>query len=209
MFNPSTDRQSTASNPARSGIRATSAEQGSALQTILVVLAAIAIVGLAFFAVLRFSAKPVEPTGSIEQLAVFPIHRNSMMGGGNGSGAAVNQGFDQLFVLAQIKVENPGKIPVFVKEIAAEVSLPQGETHTSAAAGGADFNRIFVAYPEMAPRKGPPLLRETTIEPGASSQGLVAFAYPLTKEQWDTHTGLNVTISFVHQADLVLKAPNP
>jgi hypothetical protein len=181
--------------------------RGEALQTLLVVLASVAIIALAVGAYLHFAEKPVEPSGAIGQMWVYPIHRESTMGGGPNNAAAVKQPFDEVLVLAKVKVNNPGKIPIYIREMTATVALPQGETHDSVAAGASDYKQIFVAYPETAAHKQDPLLRETAIAPGASAEGLVVFSYQLTKEQWDTRTALTPTISFIHQADIILKSP--
>lgn len=180
---------------------------GSALQTVLVVLAAVAVVALAIASFFYFGEKPVQPQGQVEAVWVYPIHRQSNYGGGGtGQAPGIEQTFDQLFVLAKVKIDNPGKIPIFIRDMSAVVTLPPDVTKASQAAGRSDFSQIFVAYPETAEHKQEPLLRDTSIAPGSSAEGLVIFNYPLTKEQWDTHTALDVTISFVHQADIVLKA---
>jgi hypothetical protein len=181
---------------------------GSALQTILVILAAIAVAAVGIASFVYFGEKPVKPSGQVEQIWVYPIHRESKFGGGGaGQAPGVAQDFDQLFVIAKVKIDNPGKIPIFVRDMSAVVTLPQDVTQTSQAAGRSDFNQIFAAYPETAEHKDAPLLRDTSIAPGTSAEGLLVFNYTLTKEQWNTHTALDVTISFVHQADIILKSP--
>lgn len=181
-------------------------EQGSAVQMLLVVVAAIAVAALAVGSYLYFSDKPVTPTGSVEQTWVYPIHRESTVGGGGAGMVGVKQDFDQLMLLARVKIVNPGKIPIYVRDISATVSMKGQDAVSSAAAGRGDFDRVFVAYPEMAAQKQTPLTRDTTVAPGASAQGLLVFSFPLTKQQWDAHSAVDVTVSFIHQPDLVLKA---
>jgi hypothetical protein len=151
--------------------------------------------------------RPVIPTGVVEQIWADPIHHESTVGGGPNNAAPVKQPFDQTIVLVKVKIQNPSKIPIFVRDMTATVTLPS-ETHDSSAAGAGDFRRIFIAYPELAQHQADPLPRDTTIPPGASAEGLMAFNFPLTKQQWDTHTALTLTISFVHQADITLNAPD-
>ena len=90
--------------------------------------------------------------------------------------------------------------------MSALLSLP-GEEHRSLAANATDFNRVFVAYPQLVPLKQQPLLRDITIPAGETVEGQLIFNYPITKDQWDLRRSFDVTISFNHQKDLVLPAP--
>ena len=184
-----------------------SPQQGSAVQTLLIVLAAIAIAAAAIASYLHFAAKPVVPTGQVEQVWVYPIHHESTVGGGKAGMVGVKQPFDQIIVLAKVKVDNPSKIPIYLRDINSVLTLPQNQSVSSAAAGASDFGKVFIAYPETAAQKQAPLLRESTIAPGASGEGLLVFSYSMTKQQWDSRESLDVIISFVHQADLTLRAP--
>ena len=120
-------------------------------------------------------------------------------------GPAENK-FDEIIVIADVRLHNQSEGPVFLADMAAMLKLPTEEDR-SLAASTSDFNRVFVAYPALAPMKQQPLLRDITIPAGASAEGQLIFNYPITKEQWDQRQSLNLVLSFTHQKDLVLLAP--
>jgi hypothetical protein len=120
-------------------------------------------------------------------------------------GPAENK-FDEIIVIADLRLHNQSEGPVFLADMAAVLKLPTEEDR-SLAASTSNFNRVFVAYPELAPMKQQPLLRDITIPAGASAEGQLVFNYPITKEQWDQRQSLNLVLSFTHQKDLVLLAP--
>ncbi len=114
--------------------------------------------------------------------------------------------FDEIIIIADVRLHNQSEGPVFLADMAAMLKLPT-EDDRSLAASTSDFNRVFVAYPALAPMKQQPLLRDITIPAGATVEGQLVFNYPITKEQWDQRQSLNLILSFTHQKDLVLLAP--
>ena len=114
--------------------------------------------------------------------------------------------FDEIIVIADVRLHNQSEGPVFLADMAAMLKLPTEEDR-SLAASTSDFNRVFVAYPALAPMKQQPMLRDITIPAGATVEGQLVFNYPITKEQWDQRQSLNLVLSFTHQKNLVLLAP--
>lgn len=171
-----------------------------------VVLAAVMSAGL-IGAYILFSDKAPVITGEVDPLSTTFIHREMAPDPSGGGGmVGVHQPFDQVLVLANVKIHNQSKVPVFVHDMSAVVSLPDMDRR-GLAAGQSDFSRVFVAYPQMALLKREPLLRDITIQPHSSAEGQLVFNYPLTKEQWDARRSFDITIAFQHQKDLTLQAP--
>jgi len=184
--------------------RADTGGGGGLLAKLLFAAGAIAI---AVAAVLWFSEKPAAAAGEVTHVTAYPIHRvsNSALDA-QPRAAKVENTFDQMIVLAQVRLRNANKIPIYLSDISAVVTLP-AEQDRSFAASPSSYNRLFVAYPELRPAKGQPLLRDAAIAPGETVEGQLVFNYAITQAQWNARKSLDVTISFVHQNDLTLTAP--
>jgi hypothetical protein len=158
-------------------------------------------------AYILFSDKPPVITGEVAPVSTYFIHREMTPDAAGGGGmVGVHQPFDQVLVLANVKIHNQSKIPVFIHDLWAVVSLPDLDRR-ALAAGQSDFSRVFLAYPQMAPSKREPLVRDITIQPHSTAEGQLIFNYPLTKEQWDARHSFDISISFMHQRDLTIRAP--
>jgi hypothetical protein len=180
---------------------------GSGTSPVLRIIAAAFIVVLVIAAYVYFNEKPPPVIGEILHLTTYPVHRESKKNQfATQSIAPVENTFDEIIVIADVRLHNRSEGPVFLSDMSALLKLP-GEEDRSLAANIADFNRAFVAYPALAPRKQQPLLRDTTIPPGATVEGQLIFNYPIPKDQWDKRQSLDLTLSFTHQKDLVLPAP--
>jgi hypothetical protein len=184
-----------------------SAQGGGSGHPVLRLLAATGVVLLIIGAYVYFNEKPPVVAGEILHLSAYPIHRESKKNQfATASIAPVETKFDEIIVVADVRLHNQSEGPVFLADMAAMLKLPTEEDR-SLAAGTVDFNRVFVAYPALAPLKQQPLLRDITIPAGATTEGQLVFNYPITQEQWDQRQSLEVTLSFTHQKDLVLLAP--
>ncbi|AXC11153.1 hypothetical protein ACPOL_1811 [Acidisarcina polymorpha] len=189
------------------GLALASFQGGRGGNPLLNILAAAVVVLLVIGAYVYFGEKPPVAAGEVAHLTAYPVHRvsNSALEA-TPAAAKVEQTFDQIVVVAEVRLHNRSHGPLFLSDMSAVLSLP-GEEQRSLAANPTDFNRVFVAYPDLVPIKQPPLLRDTTIPAGGSVEGELVFNYPITKQQWDLRRSLDITISFLHQKDLVLTAP--
>jgi hypothetical protein len=161
---------------------------------------------IAIGAYVYFGQKPLAASGEVTHITGYPIHKVTDTIPYVSKAARVEQNFDEIIVIAQVRLHNQTQGPLFVSEMSCLVGLP-GEEHRSLAANINDYNRVFVAYPELLPMKQQPLLRDTTIAAGDTIEGQLIFNYPITKDQWDLRRSVDITISFLHQNDLVLPAP--
>jgi hypothetical protein len=176
---------------------------GNALITVLIatVLVVAAIAGYVIL-----NEHPPLATGEIVHLTAFPVHTTMQLGAGvpgSPGGTDVN---DQVILLAEVRIHNQSKVPLFIHDMWANVVLPDQERR-SLAASTLDYPKVFVVYPQLNPMKTDPVLRDTTIEPGQSVDGTLIFNYPVSKADWDQRKSLDVTISFLHQKNLTMRAP--
>jgi hypothetical protein len=170
---------------------------------IALILSSLAVVGW-----VRFGRKTPVATGDIARVSIYPVQARIS---GGAAGSAGMQGQDeivnQLLVFAHVRLHNPNTAPITLVDDWAVVTLPDGETRRSLAASEADFDKVFQAYPQLAPVRTDPLRRDRQIQPGESVDGLVVFSYPLSREDWDKRKSMQVTITFSGAEDVTLDAP--
>lgn len=184
-------------------------EMDSGKRTLLIVLVATVAVLLTTAIYVWVGEKPPVAVGQIVKLDVTPIHTEMRVGAGAQGVQGGMDTYDQLLITAEVKVRNQTNIPLFLHDMWSNLSTNNGDQDRSLAANTTDFQSVFIAYPQMASLKQEPLLRDTTIQPGQTAQGLVIFHYPMTKDQWDARHGFEAVFSFTHQKNLVLPWPTP
>ena len=162
-------------------------------------------VGIAVF--LWVNHKPPVAAGEVTQVSAHAVH--SLAAGIAGNGVPMSaEPSDQVLVFASVRVRNQSDQPIVLKELMANATFGDG-IHSSYAAGAADFDRIFVAYPELAGLRGKPLLRETVVPAGQTIDGMIISSFRATKEFWATKKDLNFTVEFKMHPDLVLTPAGP
>lgn len=171
-----------------------------------VVLVAFALVAASIGAYVYFGQKPPVAAGEIIRLTAIPIHSETQTSAEPGMQGQAEV-FDEVLVMAQVKLHNQSKLPLFLHDMYAALSLPDELERRSLAVNKTDFNRAFVAYPQLLPLKGEPLVRDITIEPGQTVEGLVLFPYPITGDQYNKKTALDINVIFLHQKTLTMSAP--
>lgn len=179
--------------------------EGGGKNAIGVAVAAVLIAVAAMGFYLYLGQKPPVAVGEISKVWVYSVHTKSRLFQGRGSsGDAIP--FDQVLVVAKAKITNQSKGPIFLWNMTSTFHRDGGEVEESAA-GPTDFKRAFIAYPKLSRIQGEPLIRETTIAPGESVEGLILTHYTMTKEEWTQNKGLSYTIGLRYQKNLVLSAP--
>lgn len=151
-----------------------------------------------------FNNKPPAAAGEVVSLTAYPIHRElstgSSLGGMNG-GTNI---YDQLIVIADIRVRSKSKDPATVFDVWGNLTLADDEVDHCVAANPTDSHKVFVAYPELAPRQKAPMLNGTVLRPGQEIDGQVIFHYPISAQDWNQRKQFNVTVEFQHQNNLVM-----
>ncbi len=141
-------------------------------------------------------------SGEVVQVWAHPLH--SVSSGYDANGAPMpKETSDHMLVFAQVKLHNEGKVPLFLHEIRANATLEDG-VHTSYAATKTDYDRVFIAYPELSALHGAALSLDTTIEPGQTQEGNFVASFRITKQEWDARKDLNFSFAFRYQKGLVL-----
>lgn len=189
---------STGSNDASSGEELT---KGSTHLIIAGIVAA-ALVSIAIAIYMIAGEKPPAAVGEVVSVTAHPMHQDTS--GVDANGAPMpKETYDQVLVFAHVKLHNQSKQPLFLRQILSNVTLDDG-IHSSYAAIPADYERIFQAYPALAPLHGKPLPTDTTIQSGDTLEGDFVSAFRMSKEQWDARKSLDFNIGLRYLPDLVL-----
>jgi hypothetical protein len=170
-------------------------------------LIALLIPTLAILAWVKFERKTPAATGEIARISIFPVQAKISGSGGTEGMQGQDEVINQMMVLAHVRLHNPNQAPIRIEDDWAVVTLPNGETRRSLAASASDFDKVFVAYPQLAPLRMEPLRRDTVVQPGQTVDGLVIFSYPLSREQWDSRKSMQLTLELDNAKDVTLTAP--
>lgn len=162
-------------------------------------------IGIAAF--LWSSHKPPVAAGEITQMWIHPVHALTLAADSSAPEVQSDQ-FEQVLVLSQVRVRNQSDQSIVLKELMTNVNLEDGP-HSSIAAGKMDYDRIFIGYPELAKLKTQSLTPDTVIAPGQVLDGMLISAFHVSKEQWDSHKDLTVTLGFSYHPELVLTPKIP
>lgn len=152
--------------------------------------------------------KPPVSAGEVLEVNYYPVHTTFSGGAGSVGMQGNNETFDQLLILAKVRVRNQTNIPLFLQDIAATVTMPDGTEQRNTAAGATDAGRLFEAFPSLASLRSAPFDRDATVNPGQSTEGLAIFTFPMTRQQWDSRKAANIVVSLIHQNDLVISFPH-
>ena len=151
--------------------------------------------------------KPPVITGEVEQVWAHPQHTETSGFDANGA-AMAKETYDQVYVFALVKLHNQSDKPLFLHNIMTNATLDDG-IHYSYAATASDYDRVYLAYPNMPVPKGKALPPQSTIAPGQTVEGIFVSAFRLTKEQWDARKNLDFTFGIQYQPSLKLAPHTP
>ena len=187
--------------------RGESLTRGTSHVAIAAVIATLVIGGAIAIYVIA-GQKPPVATGEIE--AVWAHSQHTETSGLDANGAPMpKEVVDQVMVFTKVKLHNQGKYPLFLNNVMTNITLKDG-VHTSYAANKGDYDRTFIAYPDMPVPHGPGLSPlDTTINPGQAVEGTFISAFRISKDQWDARKTLDYTFSFRYQPNLEIKPHVP
>ena len=172
-------------------------------------VAATVVVSIAIAIYVVAGQKP--PIASGEVLAVWAHPQHTVTSGFDAAGAPVaQQAVDQVMIFAKVRLHNQSDHPIVLVNVLTNVSLSDG-VHSSYAANKGDYDRVFVAYPDLQVPHGAAISPlNTEIGPGQSVEGEFVSAFrSMNQQQWDAHKKLDFTFSFRYQPDLVLAPQVP
>lgn len=165
---------------------------------------------LVTIAVLTYVIAGQKPPACVGEVTSATVHfRHQETSGLDAAGAPMpKEEFDQALLFTHIKLHNRSKDPLFLRQIMANLTLEDG-IHTSYAAVPGDYERVFVAYPELGALHGKPLSLDSTIAAGATLEGDFVASFRMSKQQWDARKSLDYSASFRYQPEfkIALKAP--
>ncbi len=170
---------------------------------IVVVLASLAGAAMYFFTPHRIAQL------SVVRTAVVPIHtvfKGAALGATNMK-VLGDQGEDDLYVLVTVRVKDDLKLPIFIKDLTGTIVAADGSQISTSAVQKRDLDTLYQTYPKLKGPGGTPLLRETEIPPGASTEGTVVLHFPVPQSVWDGRSAATVTVDTYHQGPLTLAVP--
>jgi hypothetical protein len=165
-------------------------------------IVAAVLVSAAIAAYVISGQKPPAVTGEIEQVSAYP-HLAETSGLDANGAPMPKQSVEQVLVIARVKLHNQSQQIMALHEILTNVSLQDG-IHSSYAATPGDYDRVFIAYPDLADLRGKPLPPETVIDPGQTVEGDFVSSFRLSKPDWEGRKSLTFSFGFKYQPSLTL-----
>ena len=179
-----------------------SRDKASRSGMLLSILAATAVLLAALLLLWWHAHQPPPLVGRVTQLWIHPMHTVLQRKDANGV-EQLPEAFDQVLVLAQIHLQNQSKQPVILKQLLTNLTLPDG-MDSSYAATPTDYDRVFLAYPELASLRTQPLHPDTILQPGASTDGMILSSFQLSADRWKQQRGMHFEINLKMHPALIL-----
>ena len=120
----------------------------------------------------------------------------------------VQEGESDLYLIPTVRIENHLDVPLFIKDFTVAFEADDGPMHTSAIEK-ADYDAVYSSFPEIKPLMPTPLLRETSITPGAAVEGSVLAQFAIPQSVWDARKSASVTIDFYHAPSITIPITKP
>lgn len=169
---------------------------------IIATIIAVVLVSAAVTVYVISGEKPPASTGEVVDVWAHPMH--SETSGWDANGASIpKESIDQVLLFTHVKLHNQSKQPIFLHQVLANVTLPDG-IHSSYAAMPSDYERLFKAYPDLQQWHAPSISPDLTIQPGETKEGTFVCSYRMTKADWETRKGLGYTFNFQYLPALTL-----
>jgi hypothetical protein len=114
---------------------------------------------------------------------------------------------DAFYVLSTVHIHNRLHVPLFIKDITGTLTEPDDSALTASAIEKNELPNLYVTFPQLKPLSSAPLLRETTIQPGADAEGMVILEFPVGQNEWSKRKSATVTVDFYHQGPFTIEIP--
>ena len=161
---------------------------------IIATVVAVVLVSAAMTVYVISGEKPPATAGEILDVWAHPMHTETS--GWDANGAAIpKEEIDQLLLFTHVRLRNQGKQPIFLHQMLANLTLPDG-IHSSYAAMPSDYERVFKGYPQLQQWHAQSISPDLTIQPGESKEGTFVCSFRMTKAEWDSRKALNYTFNF-------------
>jgi hypothetical protein len=173
-----------------------------------VIVSGIVVTILIAIYVLVFASAPVPPsTGQVVNVWAYPLHTKTAGFDANGAALTV-ENFDRILVFAEVRIHNQGKSPLIMHEVLSNVTISDG-IHSSYAASLTDFQRLFVAYPQLGALSGSPLNIGATLDPGQTISGTIFSSFNMSEQDFKNRKDLNFSFAFKYNPTLVITPTQP
>lgn len=142
---------------------------------------------------------------SVTRVAVLPEH--TVFPGNSIKVGAQDQAQDDFYVVAQVRIHDNLKLPIFINGLTGEVTTFEGAKATANAVETRDVETLYNTFPKLRQMTGKLLPRETEIPPGGTVEGSVLLDFPITQTSWDARLNATITIDTYHQGPLTVTIP--
>ena len=167
-------------------------------------IAATVLVTLAVAIYVIAGEKPPVATGEVLEVWARPMHTVTPAFDADGSRMSQDS-FDQVLVFARVRLHNQSNQPIFLHQILTNITHPDGSIDSSYATSASQYDRVFLAYPNLAQWHTPALKTDDlTIDAGQTVEGTFVSSFRMAKEPWDLRKALDFTVNFRYQKPLKL-----
>lgn len=170
---------------------------------IIATVIAVVLVSAAITVYVIAGEKPPAPAGEVLDVWAHPMHTETS--GWDANGAAIpKEEIDQVLLFTHVRLHNQGKQPIFLHQVLANLTLPDG-IHSSYAATPTDYERVFKGYSQLQQWYAPSISPDLTLQPGETKEGSFVCSYRMTKADWETRKALGYTFNFQYLPALTLE----
>ncbi len=174
------------------------------LPPVVPVLAAAAVIAIAVFFFTRQASKP-QASGAITRVVAAELPAPPPEPAAKkGSTPPMPEPERSVMAVVHLRLENKTEKPLFLRRIRARLEVPGGQAEEDQAASAVDHDRYLNAFLELLPHKIAALPPETRLAPGAQQDGMVMFAFPVSRDSFDRRTSFTVTVELYDRTPLVL-----
>lgn len=180
-------------------------KQSESRNFLLPILIALVIVGGAFGYVYLRPHRIADI--SVTKVAVLPTH--TVFKNGSKLVGAQDETQDAFYVLVTVRIENHLNIPLTINSLTGTLTPPDNTTDptTVTAIQKSDLDSVYMSFPALKPMAGPPLLPESSIQPGDHAEGMMLLNFPIAEADWNNRKSASVTITFYHQDPFTIAIP--
>ena len=144
---------------------------------------------------------------TVIHVAVLPTH--TVIPTGSRVVGAQDAAQDDFYALVTVRIDDRLKVPLFINDITGTLTTQDSIDVTTTAAEKNDLDAVYTAFPALKPLASPPLLRESQIQPGGHSEGMVLLDFPVSGDVWKQRKSASVVIAFYNQGSMTVTIPNP
>ncbi len=147
---------------------------------------------------------------AVTRTVVYPVHlvyKAEKMQSGMRVVGRPDAAEDDLYVLATVRIEDKLGVPLFLKDLRATLTNPDGTVFETSAVEQPDLKAVYAAFPGVGDLATRPLLRESSVAPKQIVDGMVLLQFPVPQSVWNQRKSATVTIDFYHQPSMTVEIP--